>query len=208
MSSTHELTKLSVFEVRKMLQKREISSVELVKAYFDRIGDDELNAFITLVDQSECIKRAEESDRKYKEGNFGELEGIPMGIKDIFCTKGIKTTAGSKMLSNFVPPYESTVTKNLLREGRIFLGKTNTDEFAMGSTNKTSYYGDVINPWSKGYGKDIVPGGSSGGSAAAVQVACVLQPQEQTLVARLDNLAATAAWSASNQPMAGVLGLE
>jgi aspartyl-tRNA(Asn)/glutamyl-tRNA(Gln) amidotransferase subunit A len=113
-----------------------------------------------------AVRAAEESDRKIANGSVGELEGVPLGIKDLFLTKGVRTTAGSKMLYNFIPPYESTVTRKLLEAGAVFLGKTNMDEFAMGSANVTSHYGNVLNPWNRG--EKLVPGGSSGGSAAAV----------------------------------------
>ena len=116
------------------------------------------------------MKMAKDSDNKIsKNHNVGLLEGIPIGMKDLFCTNGVKTTAGSKILENFIPYYESTVSQNLWNEGAVMLGKTNMDEFAMGSANTTSYFGNVINPLkSLENSKDLVPGGSSGGSASAV----------------------------------------
>ena len=120
----------------------------------------------------EAYEKAQQSDKRLQNGQSLCLDGIPIAIKDIFCTKGIKTTAGSRILKNFIPPYESTVTEKLLAQGTISLGKTNLDEFAMGASNVTSTYGPVINPWSPGkigkWEKKLVPGGSSGGSAAAV----------------------------------------
>lgn len=157
---------LTIAEARKKLSKKEISSVELTKHFLDRIEKyQKLNAFITVCPEK-ALAAAQQSDQRIAQNSAGELEGIPLAIKDLFVTKGIRTTAGSKMLYNFIPPYESTVTQKLLDAGAIFLGKTNMDEFAMGSANITSHYGNVINPWSKE--KALVPGGSSGGSAAAV----------------------------------------
>lgn len=160
------MNKLSMAEVKKSLIKREFSAEELTEFYLNRISKfSNLNAFITVCPEH-AINQAKESDKRLSNGTACYLEGIPLGIKDLFLTKGIKTTAGSRMLYNFIPPYESTVTQKLLDSGCIFLGKTNMDEFAMGSTNTTSYFGSVINPWSSS--EDLVPGGSSGGSAAAV----------------------------------------
>lgn len=157
---------LSLCELRDGLLKKEFSSVEVTQVFLDRIKKyKELNAFVTVCGD-QAMDAARQSDQKIAEGNAGELEGIPLGIKDLFVTKGIRTTAGSKMLSNFIPPYESTVTTKLLDAGAVFLGKTNMDEFAMGSSNSTSYFGGVINPWK--VNEKLVPGGSSGGSAAAV----------------------------------------
>jgi aspartyl-tRNA(Asn)/glutamyl-tRNA(Gln) amidotransferase subunit A len=127
-----------------------------------------LNAFITETPEI-ALKSADSSDEKISKNTNGPLEGLPIGVKDMFCTKGVLTTASSKMLSNFIPPYESTVTNNLWDNGAILLGKLNNDEFAMGSSNETSFYGPVINPWIKNNDKSpLVPGGSSGGSAASV----------------------------------------
>jgi aspartyl-tRNA(Asn)/glutamyl-tRNA(Gln) amidotransferase subunit A len=123
------------------------------------------NAFITVCEES-ALRSAQLSDQKIAAGTAGALEGVPIALKDLFLSKGIRTTAGSKMLHNFIPPYESTVSQKLLDAGAVVLGKTNMDEFAMGSANITSHYGPVVNPWSRD--KKLVPGGSSGGSAAAV----------------------------------------
>lgn len=158
--------KLSLSDTKKCLLDRKFSSVELTKCYLDRIEKySGINAYITIC-KDMALSVAAEADKRIANGTARDLEGIPLGIKDLFVTKGIRTTAGSRMLWNFVPPYESTVTQKLLDAGAVFLGKTNMDEFAMGSANITSYYGSVINPWSKD--KKLVPGGSSGGSAAAV----------------------------------------
>ncbi len=128
-----------------------------------------LNAFIT-VSHAAALDQARAADAALASGEARALTGIPLAIKDLFCTEGVRTTAGSNILGPFVPPYESTVTSHLLRDGAIFLGKTNMDEFAMGSSNMTSAYGPVENPWKRRQDADavLVPGGSSGGSAAAV----------------------------------------
>ncbi len=148
-----------------------ISSVELTQAHLDGIAklNPRLNAYITVTGEK-ALEAAKASDARRAAGQVGPLEGIPLAIKDLFCTAGTLTTAGSKILGNFVPPYESTVSGNLLRDGAVFLGKANLDEFAMGSSNGTSAFGPVENPWSRkgDPGVRLVPGGSSGGSAAAV----------------------------------------
>lgn len=161
-----ELIKLTIADLLQGLQKKEFSAIELTEAYLSQMEEKRsLNTFIT-----ECsdlaIRQAQNADYRYTNGTNRSLEGIPLGIKDLFCTKGIRTTAASHILDNFVPPYESTVTQNLLDAGAVFLGKLNLDEFAMGGSNETSYFGPVINPWQEA--KKLVPGGSSGGSAAAV----------------------------------------
>src|SRR3990167_3761849 len=147
------------------LHAREISSVELPQLYLDRIKqfNPMLNAFIT-VSQTHALAQAVKADKLIASHKASALTGIPIAQKDIFCTKNIKTSCGSKMLDNFISPYESTVTQKCLDAGMVMLGKTNMDEFAMGSSNENSFYGSVKNPW------DIerVPGGSSGGSAACV----------------------------------------
>lgn len=160
-----ELIELGLKEAREQLRKGEISSTDLTKAYLDRIDNrnDDINAYVTVCAEK-ALEMAAESDQRIKEGKPRLLEGVPLGIKDLFCTKGVRTTAASHMLENFVPPYESTVTANLWEAGGVLLGKTNLDEFAMGSSNETSYFGVAKNPW------DVsrTSGGSSGGSAAAV----------------------------------------
>jgi aspartyl-tRNA(Asn)/glutamyl-tRNA(Gln) amidotransferase subunit A len=150
----------------------DLSSEELTRAHLDAIEalNPRLNAY-TAVTGERALERARASDRRRARGEAaGPLDGAPLGIKDLFCTEGVRTTAGSRILGDFVPPYESTVTANLLRDGAVFLGKTNMDEFAMGSSNTTSASGPVENPWNRRNDPDarLVPGGSSGGSAAAV----------------------------------------
>lgn len=164
-----DLTKLNITELKVGLSKGEISSVELTKAYLKEIeAQKDLNAYITVTADL-AIKQAELADKNIKSGTAKSLEGIPLGIKDLYCTKGVLTTAASHILDGFIPEYESTVTKKLLEAGAVMLGKTNLDEFAMGSSNITSYYGVVKNPLKKkDLSEDLVPGGSSGGSAAAV----------------------------------------
>jgi aspartyl-tRNA(Asn)/glutamyl-tRNA(Gln) amidotransferase subunit A len=168
------LTELSLTQARAALRTREITAVELTDAYLAGIEalNPRLNAYITVTAEA-AREQAKAADAELRAGRFGTLTGIPLGIKDLFCTEGVRTTAGSKILGPFIPPYESTVTANLLRDGAVFLGKTNMDEFAMGSSNMTSAYGPVENPWQRAPGAPgsnaaLVPGGSSGGSASAV----------------------------------------
>lgn len=162
-----KLTDLSMVEAKELLLKKEISSVELVNAYFENMDKYKgLNAFVTETREL-ALEQAKKSDENIKNGTVREMEGMPVVIKDLFCTKGIKTTASSKMLENFVPQYELTVSQKLLDAGVCVLGKVSMDEFAMGSTNGTSYFGEVKNPYKRN-GEDLVPGGSSGGTAAAV----------------------------------------
>ncbi|RKZ88120.1 MAG: Asp-tRNA(Asn)/Glu-tRNA(Gln) amidotransferase subunit GatA, partial [Gammaproteobacteria bacterium] len=155
----------SLTELSASLHNGEINSVELTQHYLDRINahNSSLNAFITVTEDN-ALKQAKSADQLLQQKTAGKLTGIPLAHKDIFCTQGIRTSCGSKMLDNFVAPYNATVVKKINAAGMVTLGKTNMDEFAMGSSNETSFYGAVKNPW------DInrVPGGSSGGSAAAV----------------------------------------
>lgn len=161
-----DLTKLTIAEALDGLKKKEFSAVELTQAYIKEMENKRrLNAYV-LETPEIALAQARVSDEKYANGTNGALEGIPLGIKDLFCTKDIRTTACSHILDGFEPQYESTVTSKLLNAGVSVLGKLNMDEFAMGGSNETSYYGPVVNPWSKD--KDLVAGGSSGGSAAAV----------------------------------------
>jgi aspartyl-tRNA(Asn)/glutamyl-tRNA(Gln) amidotransferase subunit A len=152
-------------ELSKELQQKVISSKELTEYYLNRIStlDSELNSFITIC-QDTAQAMAKAADEKIAAGEAGPLTGIPFAHKDIFCTQGIKTSCGSRMLDNFIAPYDATVTAHLKNNGMVMLGKTNMDEFAMGSSNENSYYGPVKNPWDV----NTTPGGSSGGSAAAV----------------------------------------
>jgi len=162
-----DLKNINLEECLKLLKEKKISSKELTTFYIKEAqANKDLNAYI-LLNSDNAIKSAEESDKRISNNTARLLEGIPIAIKDLFCTKDISTTAASKMLNDFIPTYESTVTKNLWDAGAILLGKTNLDEFAMGSSNETSFFGASINPWSKD-NKKYVPGGSSGGSAAAV----------------------------------------
>ena len=154
-----DITKKSLVELVDLIKKKEIKSEELTQSFIKNINaDQKLNAYIT-----NCSDQAIENSKNFDNKPNLEtlLPGIPIAVKDLFCTHKIKTTAGSKMLENFFPNYESTITKNLWNEGAFLLGKLNCDEYAMGSSNETSYFGNVINP----IAKNTVPGGSSGGSA-------------------------------------------
>ncbi|MDC3139509.1 Asp-tRNA(Asn)/Glu-tRNA(Gln) amidotransferase subunit GatA [Candidatus Pelagibacter sp.] len=157
-----EITSLSLFELIENIKKKKISSNEVAKSFVDRSEKSKkLNAYVTENFEN-CLKLSKEFDNK---PNFDlKLPGIPIAVKDLFCTNEVRTTAGSNILNNFVPSYESTVTQNIWNEGGILLGKLNCDEFAMGSSNETSFFGNVQNP----IAKDLVPGGSSGGSSAAL----------------------------------------
>jgi aspartyl-tRNA(Asn)/glutamyl-tRNA(Gln) amidotransferase subunit A len=170
-----DLTGLTIAEARDGLKKKAFSAKELTEAHIKAVEKARaLNAFVT---ETPDIARAgaAEADKRIASGSARALEGIPLGIKDLFCTKGVLTTAGSHILDGFKPPYESTVTRNLFNDGAVMLGKLNMDEFAMGSSNETSYYGPVINPWRrKGANTKLVPGGSSGGSSASVAARLVM----------------------------------
>jgi aspartyl-tRNA(Asn)/glutamyl-tRNA(Gln) amidotransferase subunit A len=162
-------TSFTLADAREAVATRKISSRELTTAFVKAVADARpLNAFVTETPER-ALEMAQASDVRLAKGEGRALEGLPLAIKDLFCTKGVRTTAGSRILSNFVPPYESTVTQNLWDAGAVMVGKTNMDEFAMGSSNETSHFGAVHNPWrAKGSNSALVPGGSSGGSAAAV----------------------------------------
>jgi aspartyl-tRNA(Asn)/glutamyl-tRNA(Gln) amidotransferase subunit A len=159
------MTYKSVTEILQAIKKKKISASEITDEYLKRIkaSDGNLNCFITLTEEA-ALNRAKEIDKDISKNKFKPLSGLPIAQKDIFCTKGVKTSCGSKMLDNFISPYDATVVDKLNEAGTIMLGKTNMDEFAMGSSNETSFYGPVKNPWDNAY----VPGGSSGGSASAV----------------------------------------
>jgi len=163
------LTELTVAEALKGLENGDFTSVELTQAHITAMEQNRhLNAYVTETPEL-ALKQAAESDKRRANGKEKPLDGIPVGIKDLFCTKGVKTTAASKILSNFVPEYESTVTQKMLDDGCVTLGKLNLDEFAMGSATTNSHYGPTINPWKRNNDDtDLVPGGSSGGSSAAV----------------------------------------
>lgn len=159
----------SVAELARSLESGEISSVELTRALLDRIKQEDLNynSFITVT-EDQAMADARAADEQRAAGKATPWTGVPFAHKDIFCTRGVRTTCGSKMLENFVPPYDATVTASFREAGAVCLGKTNMDEFAMGSSNESSYFGAVTNPWGLAQGEKRVPGGSSGGSAAAV----------------------------------------
>ena len=170
-----DLTKLTLAEARDGLAKKEFTALELTDAHLSAIekANAAINAYV-LVTPEHARAQAKDSDKRIAAGKAGALEGLPLGNKDLFCTKGIRTTACSKILDDFKPPYESTVGQNLWDAGAVMLGKLNNDEFAMGSSNETSAFGNVVSPWRR-KGKDgkptadkLVPGGSSGGSSAAV----------------------------------------
>ena len=162
MKPLHELT---LAEIQSLLQQKQLSSREITQHYLDRIAQQNstYNCYIS-VDSEGALNAADAADTAIATGANGALLGVPFAHKDIFCTQGIKTTCGSKMLDNFIPPYDATVVAKMKAAGAVMLGKTNMDEFAMGSSNETSYFGPVKNPWDL----NTVPGGSSGGSAAAV----------------------------------------
>ncbi len=162
-------TRLTLTEARDALRNRALSASELAEAHIDAIARARaLNSFVAETpDRARAM--AARSDEKLARGEGGPLEGIPLGIKDLYCTEGVPTTAGSRILEGFTPAYESTVSSQLWRDGAVMLGKLNLDEFAMGSSNETSHFGPVVSPWRRpGSNASLVPGGSSGGSAAAV----------------------------------------
>ena len=173
MPTLTDLTALTLAEARDGLKAKRFSAVELNRASIEAVAAAKaLNCFIVET-PDQAMAQAAASDARIAKGEAGPLEGIPLGIKDLYCTEGVQTTAASRILEGFVPPYESTVSANLWRDGATMLGKLNLDEFAMGSSNETSYFGPVVSPWQrqengKPSGAKIVPGGSSGGSASAV----------------------------------------
>ena len=167
----------SVNEILTAVRDKKVSATEITNHYFSLIkkNNDEFNCFITLTEEI-ALEKAKLIDDEISNNKFRPLSGLPIAQKDIFCTKGVKTTCGSKMLDNFISPYDATVIKKLNDAGTIMLGKTNMDEFAMGSSNETSFYGPVRNPWNT----DYVPGGSSGGSASVVAARMVLSTGTDT----------------------------
>ncbi len=165
-----ELTQLTIDDALKGLKNKDFTATELTQAHISAMEEARtLNAFIVETPEI-ALKQAAESDKRYAAGEARPLDGIPFANKDLFCTEGVQTTAASKILDGFVPQYESTVSQKLFDDGAVMLGKSNLDQFAMGSSNTTSAYGNVISPWkrSDGSNAELVPGGSSGGSAAAV----------------------------------------
>ena len=159
----------SVAELSRELESGKISSVELTRQFLGRLKkeDEQLNSFITITEE-QALADAHAADEQRAAGKATPWTGVPFAHKDIFCTNGVATTCGSKMLANFVPPYDATVTENFRKAGAVCLGKTNMDEFAMGSSTESSFFGATTNPWGLSQGEKRVPGGSSGGSAAAV----------------------------------------
>lgn len=169
------LYQLTAHELHEKLKAREITSAELTQSVLDRIDavEGQIEGYITLTKET-AFQQAEAADTGFLRGDeMPPLAGIPIAIKDVICTKGVLTTCGSKILGNFVPPYDATVTTKLHQQGSVVIGKTNMDEFAMGSSNETSRCGPVRNPWSPVDGPSLVPGGSSGGSAAVVAASAV-----------------------------------
>ena len=164
-----DLTSLTLAQARYALRNKEFSAIELTEAHLAAIERARaLNAFVRETPER-ARAMAQAADARLAKGEGGPLEGLPVGIKDLFCTTDVRTTAGSHILENFVPRYELTVSANLWRDGAVLVGKLNNDEFAMGSSNETSYFGPVASPWRRrGSNAKLVPGGSSGGSAAAV----------------------------------------
>src|SRR5262245_12259402 len=165
-----ELTKLTLAEAREGLRSKRFSATELTQAFLDAIaaGNASLNAYV-LPTPEIALAQAKASDARLAKGEARALEGLPLGIKDLYCTKGVRTTACSGILADFTPTYESTVTQNLWDAGALMLGKLNNDEFAMGSSNETSCFGPVVNPWRRrGSNVALVPWAPSGGSASAV----------------------------------------
>ncbi len=162
---TEPLYSLSISRLAPLLARREVSPVEVTAALLQRIKDrnGELNAYLT-VDESGALEQARQAEARLGRGEGSPLTGIPLALKDVMVTKGLRTTCGSRILGNFVPPFDATVVARLRREGAVFLGKANMDEFAMGSSTENSAFGPTLNPWNR----DYIPGGSSGGSAAAV----------------------------------------
>jgi aspartyl-tRNA(Asn)/glutamyl-tRNA(Gln) amidotransferase subunit A len=160
-----DLHALTIHELNELLEKRAVSSREITEAFYQRIDalDDRVHAYLTLTPEL-AYQQAERADRRRRAGESGALLGMPLAIKDVICTKGVRTTCGSKILHNFVPPYDATVMARLNAAGAVLLGKTNMDEFAMGSSTEHSAFGITRNPWDLA----TIPGGSSGGSAAAV----------------------------------------
>jgi aspartyl-tRNA(Asn)/glutamyl-tRNA(Gln) amidotransferase subunit A len=163
------LTDLTLKSALSGLADKSFSAEEITRAHIDAVeGAKALNAYV-LETPEKALAMARASDARRASGEAGPLEGAPIGVKDLFCTEGVRTTACSDILGDFVPTYESTVTANLFRDGAVMLGKLNLDQFAMGSSNETSSFGPVVNPWRKSGGNaKLTPGGSSGGSSAAV----------------------------------------
>ena len=164
-----QIYSLPIHRIHELLVSRQIGAVETISAFMERISaiDPELNAYLSTFGEK-ALEEAKRLDSGARDFSASPLAGAPIAIKDVICIKGTLTTCGSRILKEFVSPYDATVTEKLRRAGAIFIGKTNLDEFAMGSSNETSHYGPVTNPWQRrGDNRPLVPGGSSGGSAAA-----------------------------------------
>ncbi|VVM26021.1 Aspartyl-tRNA(Asn) amidotransferase subunit A (EC @ Glutamyl-tRNA(Gln) amidotransferase subunit A (EC [uncultured Gammaproteobacteria bacterium] len=187
----------TIAELAQGLKNKEFSSVELTQHYLDRINASDLNAFITITDEI-AIKQAQVADQHIASSQSTTLTGIPYAHKDIFCTHGVKTSAASKMLDNFIAPYDATVSHKLNQSGLVMLGKANMDEFAMGSSNESSFYGAVKNPWDT----NKVPGGSSVVRPWLLQADLVHLPLAQTRVALFVSQPVCAALRGSSQLMA------
>ncbi len=197
------LTSLTIAQAREGLTSKRFSAVELTESYLAAMEKARvLNAYIVETpEQARAMAKA--SDQRLAKGQAGALEGIPLGIKDLFATEGVHTQACSHILDGFKPQYESTVTANLWRDGAVMLGKLNMDEFAMGSSNETSYYGNVINPWKRrNSNAALVPGGSSGGSASAVAAHICAAATATDTGGSIRQPAPSPARSASSRPMA------
>ena len=183
-----QLNELTISQAQEKLEAGEISAVELTQSCLDAMAANrDLNAFITETPELALERARASDDRRANGGSVGGMEGIPVAIKDLYCSEGVLTTAGSHILDGFVPPYESTVTANLRGAGAVMLGKTNLDEFAMGSANVTSYYGPVKSPWKLDDGKDRVPGARRGARLLRWRRILVWVPPEQILVGPFAN---------------------
>ena len=197
---TTDACRLTIVQAQHLLRSRELSAVELTRSCLDRIAavDPRLHSYITVCEQ-EALAQAQDADERLARPDTPALCGIPLAIKDIYATKGVRTTCASKILENFVPTYDATVIARLRAEGAVFLGKANLDEFAMGSSTENSAFGPTLNP----YDLERVAGGSSGGSAAAVAADECLAASAPIPAARFGNRRRFAAWSESSRPTAG-----
>lgn len=204
-----DLTKLSIKQTIEGLKTKKFTSLEVTNSYINNIEKNRnLNSFITETFDL-AINQAKKSDENIQNGKMRELEGIPLGIKDLFCTKNIRTTCASKILENFIPPYESTVTQKLLDAGAIFLGKLNMDEFAMGSTNSSSYFGKAINPYKKkDSNEDLVPEDLLVVQLLLLQQIYAPAPLAQIPVDQFVNPLLLQILLVLNQPMAGAQDME